>query len=416
MKTSTNSAKGPSSSIMSRLDELAKISEQADGLTRRYLSPEHRSANDLLGKWMATAGMSVREDAVGNIIGRYEGEQAGLPAIMVGSHLDTVLNAGRYDGMLGVVTGIDCVASLNRRRVRLPFAVEVIGFADEEGLRFHSTYLGSRAVAGTFDAGLLSRTDADDILMVDAMRGFGLDPDRIQQAAREPRDVIAYLELHIEQGPVLEDKGLAVGIVTAIAGATRLVISIEGLAGHAGTVPMKLRRDALAAASECVVAVEKVATQNSGTVGTVGQVTVSPGATNVIPGEVTFSVDFRSADDPVRMVALADLHERMCEIASRRNVVISAETVHEAPSVNCSINVMNKIERSIIDEGLFPFRLPSGAGHDAAAMADLTDIGMIFIRCKDGVSHHPAESTTEEDALTGARLLLNFLQNFNKQL
>ena len=415
MKTSTNSTKRPSSSIMSRLNELAEISEQADGLTRRYLSPEHRSANDLVGKWIATAGMSVREDAVGNTIGRYEGEQASLPAVMVGSHLDTVLNAGRYDGMLGVVTGIDCVASLNRRRVRLPFAVEVIGFADEEGLVFQSTFLGSRAVAGTFDASFLSRTDADDVSMVDAMRGFGFDPNCIQQAAREPRDVIAYLKLHIEQGPVLEDRGLAAGIVTAIAGATRLVVSIEGVAGHAGTVPMNLRRDALAAASECVVAVEQVATRNPGTVGTVGQMTVSPGATNVIPGKVTFSVDFRLADDPVRMVALADLHDRMCEIAKRRNVVISAETVHEAPSVNCSINVMDRIERSMIKVGLQPFRLPSGAGHDSAAMADLTEIGMIFIRCDGGISHHPAESVTEDDAITGAQLLLNVLQNFNEQ-
>ena len=415
MKTFTNSARNPNSSMMSMLDELAEISEQADGLTRRYLTPEHRSANDLVGKWMATAGMSVREDAVGNIIGRYEGEQVGLPAIMVGSHLDTVLNAGRYDGMLGVVTGIDCVASLNRRCIRLPFAVEVIGFADEEGLRFHSTYLGSRAVAGTFDTGLLSRTDADDVSMADAMRGFGLDPDLIQQAAREPDDVIAYIELHIEQGPVLEDKGLAAGIVTAIAGATRLVISVEGVAGHAGTVPMNLRQDALAAASDCVLAVEEIAARNSGTVGTVGQMAVSPGATNVIPGKVTFSVDVRSADDPVRMVALADLHDRMCEIASRRNVVISAETVHEAPSVNCSVNVMDSIERSMIKVGLQPFRLPSGAGHDAAAMADLTEIGMIFIRCDGGISHHPAESITEDDAITGAQLLLNVLQNFNEQ-
>ena len=415
MKTFTNSARSPNPSMMSMLHEIAEISEQSDGLTRLYLTPQHRSANDMVGKWMATAGMSVREDAVGNIIGRYEGEQVGLPAIMVGSHLDTVLNAGRYDGMLGVVTGIDCVASLNRRCIRLPFAVEVIGFADEEGLRFHSTYLGSRAVAGTFDTGLLSRTDADDVSMADAMRGFGLDPDLIQQAAREPHDVIAYIELHIEQGPVLEDKGLAAGIVTAIAGATRLIISVEGVAGHAGTVPMNLRQDALAAASDCVLAVEEIAARNSGTVGTVGQMAVSPGATNVIPGKVTFSVDVRSADDPVRMVALADLHDRMCEIASRRNVVISAETVHEAPSVNCSINIMDLIERSMIKVGLQPFRLPSGAGHDAAAMADLTEIGMIFIRCNGGISHHPAESITEDDAITGSQLLLNVLQNFNEQ-
>ncbi len=214
--------------IMSRIDDLAALSESPDHLTRRYLTPEHRQANDLVGQWMREAGMTVRQDAVGNIIGRYEGVSEGLPAIIIGSHLDTVVMAGKFDGMLGVVTGIACVGGLNRQGRRLPFAVEVIGFADEEGVRFQSTYLGSRALTGRFEQMLLARRDAVGISLAEAMTAFGLDPARIGAAARQAQDVLAYLELHIEQGPVLEGQGLPVGVVTSIAGATRLVVTLAG--------------------------------------------------------------------------------------------------------------------------------------------------------------------------------------------
>ena len=398
--------------IMTRIEVLAAISESQGGLTRRYLTSEHRQANDLVGGWMRKAGMTVHQDAIGNIIGRLEGVTDGLPALIIGSHLDTVVMAGRYDGMLGVLTGIACVQSLCERGVRLPFAIEVVGFADEEGARFQSTYLGSRALAGTFDTTLLERHDSDGISMADALHAFGLDPDCIGDAARKPAEVAAYLELHIEQGPVLESEGLAVGAVTAIAGATRLVVTVAGVAGHAGTVPMALRQDALMAASECVLAVEEIAAAQPNGLGTVGRMSVEPGATNVIPGKVAFTVDMRAAEDDSRKSAVAELLSRMPEIAARRSVEIDVETVHEAASVTCAPRIVEQIDQAIEKLGGRAFRLPSGAGHDAAAMADITDVGMIFIRCKGGVSHNPDESITEEDAAAGISLLLKIIENF----
>src|SRR5947208_11256744 len=246
----------PGDEIVSRINQLGAISETGEHLARVFLSPEHRIAADLLMSWMRDAGMAAHLDAIGNVSGRYEGERPGLPCLMLGSHYDTVRDAGKWDGPLGIITAIACVADLNRRGVRLPFAIEVVGFADEEGVRFGSTLLGSRAVAGTFDRKLLDSRDRDGTSMREALTAFGLDPERTGDAARRRADVLAYAELHIEQGPVLEAEGLPVGVVTAINGANRFTIEIEGMAGHAGTVPMSLRRDALAAAAECVLAVE----------------------------------------------------------------------------------------------------------------------------------------------------------------
>lgn len=395
--------------IMSRIDDLAALSESPDHLTRRYLTAEHRQANDLVGGWMRDAGMAVQEDAIGNIIGRYEGSTEGHAAILIGSHLDTVVMAGKFDGMLGVVTGIACVEELNRQGRRLPYAVEVVGFADEEGARFQSTYLGSRAVTGRFDPVLLNRRDADGVSMAEAMTVFGLNPDRIGEAARRADEFLAYLELHIEQGPVLEDLGLPVGVVTSIVGTTRLAVEVLGEAGHAGTVPMGLRRDALAAAAECVLAVESLCSERPDTVGTVGQIHAEPGATNVIPGGVSFTIDLRAAKNADRKVALQDLVKRLQEIGARRGLAISIETVHEAPGLPCDPEVSDAIGRAIERNGWPLQSLPSGAGHDAAAMAELVPAGMIFVRCEGGVSHNPAESITAADAEAGARVLLETL-------
>jgi allantoate deiminase len=243
--------------IVGRINALAAISAELEHLTRIFLTREHRAAADLILGWMREGGMRAHLDAIGNVCGRYEGEAAGAPCLMLGSHYDTVRDAGRWDGPLGLITAISCVADLNKRGRRLPFAIEVTGFADEEGVRFASTLLGSRAVAGTFDETVLSVRDADGVSMRDALKDFGLDPDHIGAAARVRRELLAYLELHIEQGPVLEQQDLPVGVVTALAGATRLAARLTGMAGHAGTVPMALRRDALAGASECIGAIEE---------------------------------------------------------------------------------------------------------------------------------------------------------------
>lgn len=406
----TNLALG--AEIMSRIDDLAALSESPDGLTRRYLTPEHRRANDLVGRWMRDAGMIARQDAVGNIVGRYEGVSEGLPAVMIGSHLDTVVMAGKFDGMLGVVTGIACVGELNRQARRLPFAVEVVGFADEEGARFQSTYLGSRALAGRFELELLARRDTDGVSLAEAMTAFGLEPARIGDAALRAEDVLAYLELHIEQGPVLESEDLPVGVVTAISGANRLVVELTGEAGHAGTVPMSLRRDALAAAAECVLAVERVCSETPNLVGTVGWIDANPGATNVIPGTVRFAVDLRAAEDSRRTSALGEIEALFQSAATRRGIAIAIDKVHEAASVLCDAKISDIIAGAIERNGCRVHRLPSGAGHDAAAMADLTSVGMVFVRCEGGISHNPAENITTADAEAGTRVLLQVLSDF----
>jgi allantoate deiminase len=399
--------------IVVRIDRLARISENAGELTRVFLSDEHRMAVELIQSWMTAAGMAVRMDAIGNVIGRYEGERPSLPALLLGSHFDTVRNAGKWDGPLGIITAITCVAELNRRRKRLPFAIEVVGFADEEGVRFSSTLLGSHALAGTFNERALSLRDRDGISMREAMQSFGLDAERIGTAARAPGDYLAYLELHIEQGPVLEAEGLPVGVVTAISGATRLSVTLEGMAGHAGTVPMTMRRDALAGAAECIVAIEHQCRNDVGLFGTVGMVRAEPGATNVIPGRCTFTIDMRCASDEHRRIGVAAAMRNIERVAGKRGLAPQIDVVHEQAMTPCSDWLQAQITAAIARQGFRPISLPSGAGHDGMAVAAITDIGMIFVRCRGGVSHHPDEHVTVEDAATGARVLLDVIEHFS---
>jgi len=399
--------------IVSRINQLGTISETAENLTRIFLSPEHRIAADLILSWMKDAGMAAHLDAIGNVCGRYEGDRPGLPCLMLGSHYDTVRDAGKWDGPLGVITAIACVADLNRRGVRLPFAIEVIGFADEEGVRFASTLLGSRAVAGTFDESLLDARDRDGLTMREAMVRFGLDPGHIGAAARSRRELHAYVELHIEQGPVLEQQDLPVGVVTAIAGATRLAANLTGMAGHAGTVPMAMRRDALAGAAECIVAVEQFCKADSaGLVGTVGAITALPGATNVIPGSVSFTLDIRAPTDAHRKLAVADLVRRIEAIAKRRALSLQIDVTHENRTVPSAPWLKAQVAEAVAAENYRVFELPSGAGHDGMAMIDVTDVALLFVRCRGGISHNPAEHVEPADADAGARVLLRLIENF----
>jgi allantoate deiminase len=398
--------------ICARCDALARCSEQSGSLTRVFLSAEQRQANELVLAWMRDAGMAARLDAVGNVVGRYEGATPGLPCLMLGSHLDTVRDAGRYDGMLGVVTAIECVADLSARGARLPFAVEVVGFADEEGVRFSATLLGSRAIAGTFDPAVLDRVDASGVTMRDALAAFGLDPARLGDAVRRPAAVLAYAELHIEQGPVLEAEGLPVGVVTAINGGNRFAVEVDGMAGHAGTVPMALRRDALAAAAECVLAVERIASGLPEVVGTVGRIEALPGAMNVIPGKARFSLDARAPTDELRRRAVAAMRAEFDAIAARRDVAISLTPIWEARTAACAAGLQRQLAEAVHAEGVRVHHLSSGAGHDGMALVDLAPIGMLFVRCKGGISHNPAEAVTQDDVATGARVLLRFIERF----
>ena len=402
--------------IMAHAEALARCSEQPDGLTRIFLSAEHRAANALALEWMREAGMAARVDAMGNAVGRYEGDRPALPCLMLGSHLDTVRDAGRYDGMLGVITAIECVRTLHARGKRLPFAIEVVGFGDEEGVRFGATLLGSRAIAGTLAPDALDLADRDGITLRQAIADFGLDPAHIGDAARRRDEILAYAELHIEQGPVLEAEGLPVGVVTAINGATRLAVTIDGMAGHAGTVPMNLRQDALAAAAECVLAIEARAGSVSELVGTVGRLEALPGAVNVIPGKVRFTIDIRSPRDADRIAAVKDVSETMRSICARRGVRAEVAKNHEGKTAPCAPWLMEQCAQAIAGEGLAVRRLPSGAGHDGMAMIDVADIGMVFVRCKGGISHNPAESITVEDAEIGARVLARFIEAFRPRV
>jgi allantoate deiminase len=400
------------SRIMQRCDALARHSELPGGLTRVFLSPEGRAAGAAVLGWMRDAGMQASLDAMGNAVGRYEGERAGLPCLMLGSHLDTVRDAGKYDGMLGVISAIECVHALHQQKKKLPFAIEVIGFGDEEGVRFGTTLLGSRAIAGTLAPGVLETKDAAGTSIARALQMFGLNPEHLSRVQRKKGEVLAYAELHIEQGPVLEAEGLPVGVVTAINGFSRLRVALRGEAGHAGTVPMALRRDALAAAAECIVTVERTVKNVPELVGTVGRIEAKPGAINVIPGEVHFTIDVRAPVDDVRLEAVDELRSSISRIAQRRKVELEIETLQEFGSSACAPWLMRQLERAVEARGVRVRRLPSGAGHDGMAIKAIADIAMLFVRCKGGVSHNPAESISEADAAVGAAVLLDFIHEF----
>jgi allantoate deiminase len=395
---------------MARCDILGAISEEPDRLTRQFAGDAMRRAHQEVSAWMREAGMTVRHDNIGNLRGRYDAATPGGGTLILGSHLDTVRDAGKYDGPLGVVVAIAAMQRLHDAGARMPFAVDVVAFADEEGMRFSSTYLGSRALAGTFDTADLERTDDRGVTIAEAVRAFGGDPARIGEDRWGDGKVLGYCEVHIEQGPVLEARGLPVGIVSAIAGQARYRITFTGRAGHAGTVPMAARRDALAAAAELVLAVEADARSHDGLVATVGQLAVLPGAANVIPGEVTLTLDIRHPEDSVRHERTRLLLERTEEIAARRNIEVAVSLLGENPSVPCSPRFTSLLAKAMGDLDLHVLHLASGAGHDAVVMATLTDIAMLFVRCKGGVSHNPAESVETADVGVAIDVLSRFLE------
>ncbi|WP_168394896.1 allantoate amidohydrolase [Erwinia amylovora] len=384
--------------VMARCDALAEISESPHDLTRVYLSPEHLRANALVAKWMQAAGMQVWQDGVGNICGRYEGQRPEAKALLLGSHLDTVRNAGRYDGMLGVLAAIEAVQFLHDRGERLPLAIEVIGFADEEGTRFGITLLGSRGLTGTWPESWVTHPDGNGITVAQAMKNCGLNAGRIWQAARDVEDFVAYLELHIEQGPVLEQEQLALGVVTAINGARRLSCRFVGEAGHAGTVPMSHRKDALAAAAEWMVFIEQRTAQHGPQlVATVGTLQCQPGAVNVIPAEVALTLDVRGPQDRALAELLSDLLRQGEAIARRRGLSFSAQEYYQIAATRCDEALQNALTRAVTTVQGRSLSLPSGAGHDAIAIAERWPVGMLFVRCDRGISHHPAESVAVAD-------------------
>ena len=395
--------------VMERCDLLGGISEEPGILVRPYGSGAMRRVDEIVAGWMRDAGMTVRSDAIGNLIGRYEAREGGRGTLVLGSHLDTVRDAGRYDGPLGVLVALACVARLNARKERLPFAVEVAAFADEEGLRFGTTFLGSSVFAGTFDPGLLDLKDGDGVTVADAVRVFGGDPGALAGDDRLPDDLVGYCEVHIEQGPVLEGLDLPVGVVSGIRGQSRVGVGFAGEAGHAGTVPMEGRRDALPAAAEFVLAAEEAARGEDGLVATVGRIEVHPGAGNVIPGEANLTLDLRHGDDGAREHALQALRGRAEKIAEARGIRGSWRVRQETGAVQTDAGLTTLLARAVEDFGLPSHRLPSGAGHDAAEVAAVAPVAMLFVRCEGGISHNPAESVKKEDVAVAIEVMSRFL-------
>jgi allantoate deiminase len=396
--------------VMARCDELAACSEEAERITRPFGSAAMQKAHELVGLWLLQAGMRVSRDNIGNVRGRYEAAVQGGPTLLMGSHLDTVRGAGRYDGMLGVLVAIAAVQALHDAGRTLPFGIDVIAFADEEGLRFGSTYLGSRALAGTLTPADLNLVDARGISLAQAITDFGGDPTRIADDRWAGGNLLGFVETHIEQGPVLEARLQPVGVVNAIAGQNRYALTLKGEAGHAGTVPMTGRRDALAAAAEIVLAVEAEALARPGLVATVGKLDVFPGATNVIPGQVDLSLDVRHSDDATRIATCAHILEHAQDVGAQRNVAVTVKPVSENAAVPCSPRLSELLSRAVEDAGEEVLHLPSGAGHDGVVISSLTEIGMLFVRCKGGVSHSPAELVAADDVQVAIDVLGHFLE------
>lgn len=394
--------------VMERCELLANISEESDAITRPYGSQSMREVNKIVSGWMKDAGMTVRQDAIKNLIGRFEGD--GEKTLVLGSHLDTVRDAGKYDGQLGVMVALACVQQLHDRGERLPFSIEVVAFADEEGLRFGTTFLGSSVYAGEFDNERLKLQDSEGVNLWDAIRDFGGDPNSVESGGRGGEDLLGYCEVHIEQGPVLEDLDLPVGVVTAINGQSRIKASFGGKAGHAGTVPMKRRNDALCAAAEFVLEVERACTIEPGGVATVGEISVSPGASNVIPGEAILSLDLRHPDDAVRDRLRDHFQNRAEEIATGRGCGFHWQVRQETPAVRMDPELSELLGEALSVNEVDVHELQSGAGHDAAQMAALTPVAMLFVRCEEGISHNPAESVLKEDVGVALEVVGRFLE------
>jgi N-carbamoyl-L-amino-acid hydrolase len=408
----TSTAADFGAKILDLAGRLAQWTELPEGLMCTFYSPAHKAAAAQLRDWMERAGLSARVDAVGNVLGRYPSADPSANTLIVASHYDTVANAGHFDGRLGILTGLIVAEHIKKAGHRLPFHLEVIGFSEEEGVRFSAPYLGSGAIAGCFDERALARRDVSDISLATVLRNEGVDLETIQKLARPPETLRGYLEVHIEQGPVLLQNDLPVGIVTSITGSTRFRIAIQGVTGHAGTVPMPLRHDAAVAAAEIILEVERRCSAVPNLVGTVGQIVVPNGLINVIPGSCEFSLDIRSVDDATREDAIDDIKGSIEEITRRRRVIASIRELSRHRAVPCAAQMQSAFADAIVKNNIKPFYLPSGAGHDAEMFAGVTDIGMLFVRCGNGgISHSPLETVTAADAGIAARILLDVLIN-----
>jgi hydantoinase/carbamoylase family amidase len=397
--------------IMQRINELASISEDKTCITRTYGTPAFITGRDKVKEWMDKAGLRTSIDTIGNIRGRVSSRNPGAKTFVIGSHIDTVVNAGRFDGPLGVLMGLDLLEEMMNSNPDLPFHIEVVGFCDEEGCRFHTTYLGSQVIAGRFDKAMLNAKDESGISLEEVIKANGSNVNNLSKDAIAGKDWLGYFEIHIEQGPVLYEKDIPVGIVEAIAGQRRFEIKFTGEAGHAGTVPMNMRKDALACASEFILAAEKFSIANKDElVATVGKLRIPHSASNVIPGEVICSLDLRSPDEINLMAAGDELKKQASTICKKRNIGLEWNLIQQSKTVSCD-KKMNKILKEAIEtSGYQLVELVSGAGHDAVAVSAVSPVAMMFVRCFKGISHHPEENVEIKDIAAAIKVSDQFIK------
>jgi len=403
---------GKSDSVISRCRLLAESSEEPGFTTRTFLSQPMHAVYAQVRGWMEQAGMRVDIDHAGNVRGFYPSHRNNAPRLFLGSHLDTVPRAGAFDGILGVVLGVALIENLGGRR--LPFGIEVIGFSEEEGVRFGAPFIGSRALIGDINDELLTRRDAAGISVAEAIAAFGLDPSRIGEA-RAGDGALGYLEFHIEQGPVLESLGFALGVVETISGQSRLGLLFEGKANHAGTTPMNLRRDALAGAAEWIAIVEREARAVPGAVATVGRVDVSPSASNVIPGSARMTLDVRHSSDDVRRELVNRLLRCAEQIAAARCLKVSWEQRLDQAAVAMDSSLTQRLEQAVTSAGHSVHRMSSGAGHDAMIVARRMPAAMLFLRSPGGISHDPDESVLAQDVSAALEVGMRFLEQLERR-
>ena len=397
--------------ILQRINELASISEVPGVITRTLGTEAFITGRALVTEWMQKTGLQTRIDAIGNVRGKLVSPKADAKTLVIASHIDTVVNAGKFDGPLGVLMGLNAIEQLIQQNIVLPFHMELIAFCDEEGVRFHTTYLGSKVVAGHFDNNLLAKQDATGASLQQVIQAMGGNTALLQQDAIPADDWLGYFEIHIEQGPVLYERNIPVGIVTAIAGQKRIALTFTGEAGHAGTVPMHMRSDALCAASEFILEVERFAANPvHRVVATIGTLQITHAASNVIPGEVSCTLDLRSADQPVLSSCYKQLEQLCATICERRNIKLDWKPVQESNPVICDDSMNHMLAQSVQQAGYEVVNLISGAGHDAVAIAPVSPVAMLFVRCFKGISHNPLENVEPKDIAAAVDVSATFIQ------
>jgi len=402
--------------ILQRINELASISEDEGCITRTYGTPAFIDGRNKVEQWMKESGLQTRIDNIGNIRGLLLSKDNQAKTFVIASHIDTIINAGRFDGPMGVLMGLDLITQLVQSKTKLPFHIELIGFCDEEGCRFHTTYLGSKAVAGSFDKAMLEIKDAKGISLQEVIRETGGHVNNLSKDAIAKQDWLGYFEIHIEQGPVLYERNIPVGLVTAIAGQCRAGISFNGEAGHAGTVPMDMRKDALACAAEFVLETEKFGkAHKEKLVATVGKLHITNAASNVIPGEVITSLDLRSADETMLSTSYEAIKKIAEDICRMRGIVLEWNLIQQTKPVTCSKEMNEMLAKSIGESGYELVQLVSGAGHDAVPVSEVSPVTMLFVRCFKGISHNPAENVELKNMAAAIKVSDNFIQQLIKQ-